>query len=332
MNKYGSRTNTFMGPDLYNLASVMAAPADMTLAASVFAQAFLQYQNTFIDVSAFPGFEINDRPYIHGLGMFSNFADGLVPIPASSKSGVTGSVQLTVQLIRFGAVLGGLITNVAGNANISGVGTSFTQQLSVGQQLFWYDDNRALRSGTVLTVTDDTNIVLTAVTASTGMYQGATTGVAAMPRIFTAGSAIIVAMPVLNVMNQYGIFLGDVTNVRTPRGRITVTAGSATVTGVGTLFQTDLAVGQSFQYTDDTAVARTATITAIASQVSMTIAAVAPAATTGTLAPFNAYDSQLSILVSVPQTVTFATISINPLYNARRLIFSAQAVIEHSRE
>jgi hypothetical protein len=328
MNQHGSLVNTFMGPDIYNNTGVMLAPADLVVFAAQGQPVFLGYTDP--TPAIFPGFEINDKPYLKKLGLFSNLADGLVSTPLFNQYGQQGGLFLRLQLIRFAADLTGTISNTAGLSPVVGVGTLFTQELCVGQSIWWYDDNGRLQTGVVATITDDLNLILAAGTENTGMFTVNTSGKVASPQIALAGNYKTLNLPALNLLTDFNFFIGDVTKVKPPRGVITVVAASAAVTGSGTFFTEDLEVGQAFQYTDDLGVPRVGLVNAIASNVSMTLQAVAPAATDGTRVPFNAYDSQLRIVANLPVSMEFATITIDSAFNTRPLIFNAQAVIEHS--
>lgn len=337
-NKYGSLVDTFAAYDMYNLPMPALPPADLTIAAGGIVSTYMSFRNSA--TSRVVDFNPNDNPYIRGVGLTSNLADGLVDASSSHKGAAT-SWQIILRPLRVSADLTGTITNAAGSATVSGAGTVFTQELAVGSLLIWADDNGTQRQGTVLSITNDGVLTLTAVTASTDMFQGASTAVSANQLVGQAGYAggsVTLAMLQMNVLNPFAFFIVQATLIYSPQGKITTTAGSTAVTGVNTKFLTDMVqngsngAGYVIGWTDDLGVRRTGVVASIASETALTLTANVPATGGGTNVAMLDLDAGLRIRAEMPLAFFAYTISIDPAYGngTRRLSISVMAEIEHS--
>lgn len=334
-NKYGSKVDSFAAYDMYNLPLPVLPPADLTLAAGAVASTYLSFRNS--SQSRVVDFLPTDNPYIRSLGLTSNLADGLVDASSSHRGGVT-SWQATLSARRVGAALTGSITNAAGSASVTGVGTVFTQELAVGSVIAWVDNNGVQRHGTVLTVNADSGaaaLTLTAVTDSTGMFTGATTTKTAYPLVGKAGYAGgSITIPFLQMNNPlpFAFFLADASVIYTPGGKITTTAGSAAVTGVGTTFLSDVSAGYVIGWMDDLGVRRTGVVASVASDTALTLTAVVPATGGGTNVPMLDLDYGLRILAEMTDAFFAYTVTIDPAFGngTRRLSLAVFAEIEHT--
>ncbi len=327
-NKYGSLRNSFIGSDLYNLVIPVTPPADLSIASSLMAPSFLNFR--LGATTKVVGFSPREKPYIRGMGLSSNLADGLVDASASHYGGGS-NWEIQLQLQRFGAALTGTIANTAGSANIVGTGTLFTRELAVGSIITWLDANQVVRSGTVATITTDTALVLTAVTKNTAlsMFLGNTVTGVAYPMLGNAGASVIIPILMLNVTAPFDFFLGDVSLIYPPLGRISVASGSAAVTGVGTSFQTDFVAGSVIGWLDVSGVRRTGVVASIASQTALTLTAVTYAQASG--AAMIDLDNHLRIQSQMSGVNFLAyTITIDPAFATRRMSLSALAEVEHS--
>jgi len=121
-----------------------------------------------------------------------------------------------------GAALTGTISVSAGGTAVTGVGTAFTTELSVGRNLTWVDDTGAYQSGVVAAIASD--LALTLETA----VLNATTGLVYFASSFKWYDT---------VPSRKNTAYADLT------GTITIASGGATLAGVGTLFTTELTVG-----------------------------------------------------------------------------------------
>lgn len=330
-NKYNSRINTFIAPDVYRLAMPVLPPADLSLAGAAFASSYCYYKR--VGSLLMGGFSKLDQPFLRGFGFFSNLADGLVA--ATDHYVDAQGMHFILQLERFAAVLSGSIDNVAGTNAVTGVGTLFTEELAVGSTLVWVDDGGVVRQATVLTITDDTNIVLSAVTGSGAgtMFAANTTAANGYLKISDAGDGLDLPILTLNQLYDYSNFVGDVSRVKTPRGLINVTAASAAVTGRDTFFTEDLEPGDSFSWLGDNGTRYVGCVQAINSDISLDLVAVAVAGSTATLKAFFDLDDHLRILARPTSDYDFYTVTIDPAFNTPRLLmFHVAAVIEHSLE
>ena len=333
-NKYGSRIDTFVASDLYNLPLPVVPPADLSIVAANFAPSYLYFRMGI--TSKVVGFSPRDNPYIRGFGMYSNLADGLVD-KSSAHFGSSNSWRVRFSTQRFGAALTGLVVNVAGTSAFTGfaAGALFTRELAPGMAIVWLDDNRCIRTGTVSTITNDNALVLSSVTANAvgSMLVGSTTAGIAYPLVGVngaAGNTVDLPFAALNVMQQYNFFAGAVTAIYPPLGTITVTTGSINVVGKNTAFLTDMAVGTVVGWTDDLGVRRTGSVAGVTTDVAMTLSAVAYSNASG--AAMLDLDHHLRIKCDVAAQFDAYTISIDPAYGAvsRRLAIHAMAEIEHT--
>lgn len=339
-NKYGSKVDSFAAYDMYNLPMPALPPADLTIAAGGIVSTYMSFRNGA--QSRVVDFDPDDNPYIRGLGLSSNLADGLVDAASSHRGGQT-SWQIVLRPIRVSADLTGGIANTAGNANVTGVGTLFTRELAVGSIIAWVDDNYVQRQGQVLTITNDTALVLTAVTASTGMFTANTTVATGnacqlVGQAGYAGSSITIPILQMNTMYPFAFFAADATLIYSPQGKITTVAGSAAVTGVGTKFLTEMVqngsngAGYVIGWIDDLGVRRTGVVASIASETALTLTAVVPATGGGTNVAMIDLDDSLRIRAEMPYAFFAYTITIDPAFGdgTRRLSLSVMAEIEHT--
>lgn len=327
-NKYGSLINTFYASDLYNLVMPAVPPADLSIAQSLFATSYLGFRNS--SISKVVDFNINDNPYIRGIGLTSNLADGLVDA-AIGHYGTSDCWQLRLTPHRVSADLTGTISNVVGTAVINGIGTLFTRELAKGATISWVDDNLVVRYGIILSITDNYTLTLTANTDTGGMFAGATTS--SEFNVLTGvwgylGNTVSIPILIMNSLNPFAFFGADVSLLTDLTGAISMASGSATVTGVGTLFQTELATNQIFGWTDDLGIRRTGVVSAIASDTSMTLTAVSYSAATNR--PMLTLDNSIRLRFDMVGDFNAYTIAIDPAFATKRLSISAFAEIEHS--
>lgn len=325
-SRYGSRIDTFIGPDLYNLVMPVVPPADMSISAGAFAASYLFYRQGIATQTV--GFQPTEKPRIKGIGLQCNMGDGLVD--ASASHFPTSGWALKLQLERFGAVLTGNVNNTAGSSNVTGDGsTLFTRELAVGQTFIWYDANKVMRAGIVQSITNDNALVLTAPTLSTGMFTGNTVNKPAYPKIANAGTSVTIPIMLLNQMFNYDFFLGDVSYIHPAQGKITVTNGSPNVVGVGTAFTTDFAVGDAVSFGTG-ANRRTGVIATITDATHMAFQANVSGTQTGVA--MNFYDVDMRILSSIVNDFNAYTVTIDPAFGTRRISFTSMAEIEHASE
>lgn len=328
-NKYGSFINTFFAADMFNDVLPVTPPADLSLSAgSDMCESYFSFRNSAGGIV--PDFNINDNPYFRGIGLTSNMADGLVDA-SSAHYGSSSSWQLVITPQQVSADLTGTISNSPGSAAIAGAGTLFTQEVCVGATLVWRDGGGVLRSGVVLSIGSDTALVLTSVTASTGMYQNFTVGESA--NILTGiagglGNSITIPILMLNTLQPYSFPAANVSLLTSLTGKISTVAGDATVTGSGTRFQSEFTAGQIFGWVDDTGTRRTGKVSSITSNTSLELTAVATSQTSNkamlTLA------NSIRLKAGMVSTFNAYTIAIDPSFATRLLSISAYAEIEHS--
>lgn len=331
MNAYGSKLDTFTGYDLYNLALPVIPPAPFT-PAGLTPRYLANRQGA---AGAVYGLNVSDHPYLRGLGLFCNLADGLVDINASHSS--TVGISLLMRLNRFGRRLTGTIANTAGNPVLTGTGTLFTTELCVGMTITWADANGNVREGEVDIITSPTSITLTGSTSNTGMFSGANTTAGYVYPIIASASSLTLSLPTLNQVYPFDYFIGDVSKVRPLRGTFIFTSGSTTVTGRGTRFLSDVTAGQYIRYLDTAGTLRTVVVTSVTDDFTLTLPTGAPASGTFTGGLItnpasipSLLDSHLGINVSQAGTMTWGTISLDPAYSNERVMFHVVADIEHT--
>lgn len=320
--QYGSRLDTFIAPDAYNAVWPVTPPADLSLLGSDFRPSFFYNRYGFIGPgSKAAGFDKRDRPILRRLGIFSNFADGLV-FNNTQWNSAGGSI-IRFDFSTWGAQLTGTIT-VTGTA-IAGAGTLFTRELAPGMRVSYTDSAGLIRLGLINTITSDT---VAAFTTSPG-NSGATLG---WPELIPAVNQIEIPVPALNEMFTQSYFLGDVSKILTAySGTITATSGSPTITGVNTRFLTEFYNVTAFQFirwTDDAGNMVTRQISSIASDTSLTLVTNAPSNATGValLVPFN----HTRVVGRINAGLDFSTISIDPAFATKRLQFGMVAEMEHT--
>ncbi len=336
-NKYGSLVDSFAAPDMYNLAMPVTPPTDLNLTTVAFANTYLSFRNS--TTSRVVDFNPNDNPYIRGLALTSNLADGLVDA-SSAHYGGSISWQCVLRPHRVSAALSGTINNVVGTATITGGGAAkFTQELVVGATLVWIDDQQVQRDGTILTITDDNTLTLNANTLSAGMFIAGTSykkGYILVGQDGYAGDAISIPFLQMNNMYPFAFFAARASLIYTPRGKITLTAGSTAVTGVGTKFLTDIVqngnagLGYIIGWVDDLGFRRTARVATVNSDTLLQVTANIPAGYTGTNVSFVDLDNALRLQALIPFGIFAYTISISPSFAGKRLSFGVMAEIEHS--
>ncbi len=342
-NKYGSLRNTFVGVDLFNLPLPVLPPADLSLTAAQFAPVYMHFRSggAANAETEIVGFSPRDKPYIRGLAMMSNLADGLVD-SCSSHVGTGNSWRLRFSLQRFAAKLTGTITTNSGTPTlVGGTLTLFSQELAVGLTLVWLDDNGVVRSGIISAITSDLALVLgsaqsytagTMLTANTTL-KGAYSLAGA---VGVAGSTIDIPFIALNNLEPFAFFLGSVTGVTPPQGRITMAGGSVNVVGVGTSFTTDFATSSIIAWRDDAGVRRTGCVATVTDDTHLTLTTTTSMTGTPYLSATNAAlidtDNHLRIKAQVFDIFEAYTVSIDPLYGdgTRRLGIHAMAEIEHT--
>lgn len=324
-NKYGSRLESFIASDLYNLPMPVLPPADLSLAYTLFSPSFLFVRTNVGNKVA--GFLPTDNAYIRGLGLTANLGDGLVPFAPSNDAVFGWNIRFTPQLFTAGFT----ITNAAGTAQLTAAAGTFETFLSVGATLMWRDDNGAIRTGTVLNIAGGgASLNLTAVTQNSGMLTASTNGKTAYVLIKNAGASFDIPFLVMNVMNSFSFFAWQASTVYAPSGRITVASGSAALIGIGTSFLTDYVAGQPIAWFDDVGARRTGSVLLVNSNTSITLSAVA--LSTATNVPIFDINSFVAIKTEMNHTFAAYTITIDPLFGngTRRLTISVLADIEHT--
>lgn len=325
-NAYNSLSDTFVATDLYNLPLPVLPPADLSITEDQFCPSYLYFRMGA--QTKVVGFNKRDKPFFRAVGMSSNLADGLVDA-ASAHFGNSSSWRIQYQLKRYSAALTGNIANAAGSAAVVGTGTKFTLECSVAQIIEWLDNNGCVRTGQILSITNDLAMTLTGATPNTGMFTANTSTGTAYTRIANAGSSIDIPFLTLNTLYPVDFFLGDVSKVYAPLGTISTVAASAAIVGVGTSFVTDFVAGQTIAWGVGTE-RRTGTINAIADQTNLTVLAVNDLTRSGVA--LLDYDDHLRIKCSIFQPFLAYTVSMDPAYGngTRRLGLHAMATVEHS--
>lgn len=173
---------------------------------------------------------------------------------ASPKFGGAGSSPFPT--------LTGTVTTAASTA-IVGAGTLFTSELAVGDWLRFGSDSKVYE---VSAIADNTHLTLTA--TYTGTPAGGVAYVLAGD--VTSALAYDISNDALQTALEALPGIGTGSNIT---GTVSVTNGSATVTGSGTDFLTDLRVGGYVRIGSDSA-STLYNITAIASATSLTLSAV----------------------------------------------------------
>lgn len=331
-NKYGSLLNTLYGMDMYNLVMPVLPPADIAISGSLMAPAYLSYRNGSAGRAI--DFDLNDNPYFRAFGITSNMADGLVDA-ASGHSGAGNGWEITITPHRVGASQTGTIANTAGSATVTGTGTFFTRGLAPGATITWYDSNKVLRFGVIASIASDTSLTLTAVTASTGMFTGNSSG--ASFNLLTGVAGYLGdprTMPVfmLNALHPCAFFAAEAYLLdNTISGLITVQSGATTVNGSGTAFESDLEVGQVFGWTDNTGIDRTGVVQSITSDTALELTSAAYATASNKSA--SNLDSTIRVLTQFTSDGFNAyTIAIDPTFSTKRLSISTYAEMEHTFE
>lgn len=354
-NLYNSILETFNAFRLYSKVLPVTPPADLSLPNSLFTTKFAA--SRLVSVGGVPqigygtSFDRTDKPRLRSVGFFANIADGLVDAETPSTA-VNTLYNIGLALERYGVMLTGTISNTAGTDAIVGVGTLFTNELAPGMIIVWEDDEYNIRQGEIDTITDDLNLVLTAVTDNTAnsMFENAdTTAKRAYPKIANAsipGDAfdgeVVVNVATLNQLYAQDVFIGDVSFVRPIEGRISfqnaIAGGANTVaTGLGTKFTRDVIPGQWIRYTDDASVIKTVLVLTVDSDTQLTIvtpaagvAGVATVATRVIVGTSGWMDSFLAVRVQIYSNPVFSTITIDPSFDAKQFSLHIISEIEHT--
>jgi hypothetical protein len=326
VNKYGSKLDSFIASDLYNLPMPVLPPANLSLASTAFAPSFLFFRtNTGRKVA---GFLPTDNAYIRGLGINSNLADGLVPFAAVNDAVSGWNVRFTPQL--FAAEIAG-ISNTVGTDQLTGAGTQFAEFLNIGSVVMWLDDNKCVRTGTVLLIAaGGASLTLAANTTNAGMLTASTTGKSIYVLIKNAGTTLDIPFLMMNTMSSFSFFAWQASTVYAALGKISITTGTAALVGVGTSFVTDYAVGSPIGWLDDVGTRRTGVVLLVNSNTSITLTA--NALSTATNASIIDINSFIAIKTEMNHTFAAYTITIDPLFGdgTRRLTISVLADIEHT--
>lgn len=152
-NRYGSKERRVWAKkaEISNLV-LPAIPADMVI---VNGNGFINDVNCEQLVDGETGVNeipVNNNLIIRNVGIYSNFADGLVP---KDRNG-----ELSVTVTAFGfqksTQLTGTLTFVRGSVNVLGIGTLFTTELTPGE--FIYDPTTG-QGIIVQTITDNLNFI-----------------------------------------------------------------------------------------------------------------------------------------------------------------------------
>ena len=126
MNKYGSQQLFLRAPNCYE--TTINPPNDLTLASGNWQeQIFNPVRNTFNSQANFT---------VKSIGVFSNFADGLVFKNASE------SLDVVIEVAIFNEVTvatGGTVQGAAGSNRITGAGTAFVVDFNVGDIIYMAD-------------------------------------------------------------------------------------------------------------------------------------------------------------------------------------------------
>lgn len=335
-NKYNSQIQTFYATDLFNLPMPALPPADLTILTSSFVPSYFFFRNA--GAGKVGGFNPRDNAFVRGLGLQSNLADGLVSADTGSGGPTTTlkgwNLTLTPQAFDMPV---SACTQVAGTNQITGAG--FNSFYSVSQTVMWVDDNGVARTGVIQSINaGGTAITLTAISTNTlgTMY----TASMASGRLYLLQKQIAgdlsVPVPIMNTMDQYSFFAWTASQLTEPAGTVSVSAGSTALVGVGTSFITDYGAGsgtnrgQSIGYTDNTGVRRTAYISTVLTDTTMTLANVAPV--TALKSPIINLNGFVAYRATIINDFKAYTITIDPAFGngTRRLSISAMAEIEYT--
>jgi hypothetical protein len=208
----------------------------------------------------------------------------------SSVDGAVGSTTAAAGAYTVSALTAktGTITTTTGLTAVVGVGTSFTTELTVGRSL--YNAAGTTFIGVIGSITNNTNLVLvraaSATVVSSAFSQGASDNsnhsytVTATDDV---GNVANSAPYVLNIdltppsVTSSVPFQTPIKDAVPRTGTISVANGGTTVTGTGTAFLTELYVGANIRLGTGTTNLCTCTVTAIASNTSLTLSSGADA-------------------------------------------------------
>lgn len=323
-NRYGSLYETFVVPDLYNKVWPVVPPAPLNLPSADFLPGFLQNRyNLGVPGTRSIGFSPRDIPTLRKLGVFCNFADGL--IFNNTIWNVSNGLNVRIDLSTWGPKLSGTVS-VAGNA-LTGVGTLFTRELALNMVISYESATGLIQTATVLAIASDVAATITP------NPSPAAAGSSAWPELLTSFSNIQFPVYALNELFEQSYRIGDVSKImEIYSGDITVAAGSANVTGRGTRFLSELqsaGIGNQFiRWVSDAGVMVTRQIAGIASDTALTLVSVSPS--TATNKPLTPSFNHIRIKATIDDALVFDTISVEPAHSVSQLSFGLVAEIEHN--
>lgn len=327
-NRYGSIKDFFIASDMYNLPLPVLPPADLSIAYTAFAPSFLFYRTGALTKVA--GFDYRDNPYIRGLGLQSNLADGLVA--AASAQGATSGWQVILSSYVY-SLVASTVNNTAGTNQITDGFGNFEKKLGVGAIVMWLDDNKTVRTGQVLSVAagGDT-LTLSSVTNSGAgtMYAANTTNAKLYVQVKQCGGTIDFPFLTMNSLNPYSFFAWNASSVYVPSGTVSIASGSNALSGKNTSFTTDYSGGEIIGYTDVSGVRRSGVVSSVLSDTSILLTANALSAVIDS--PILNINDFVGIKAVMGNDFTAYTIAIDPAFGngTRRLSISLFAEIEHT--
>jgi len=327
-NKYGAKRDFFVATDMYNLPLPVLPPADLSIVSTACAPSFLFYRTGAVTKVA--GFDVRDNPYIRGLGLQSNLADGLVAA-ASAQNATSGWQVILSSFVYDTASL--LVSNTAGSDQITGGSGNFEKTLAPGAGVMWLDDNKTVRLGTVLSVAAGGNsLTLTSATGSGAgtMFAGNTTNKILYVQTKQCGGTIDFPFLTLNTVNPYSFFAWNAPTVYAKSGTVSIAVGTAALVGIGTSFEDDYTSGDLIGYLDNTGVRRSGVVSTVTDDTHITLTSNALATVT------NAAQIDVNEFVGIKAVMgndfTAYTIAIDPAFGngTRRLSLSLMAEIEYT--
>lgn len=335
VNKYGSKNESAVGMDMYNLANVLSPPTDLSIASTHFTNRYLAVRQG----ASGPTIRFNktDQIKMKRFGFFSNFADGLVDASAAHQlSGNTG-FTFTLSVDRLGAVLPGTMTDTGAGTNIFNTTQDWRNYLVAGMTVVFADDGGNLHVDTVSAVSA-TQLTLTNNLPTVGMFAGASGRVTAdaVYPLIVAPTTLAFTLAAMNFMQDGEFVLHTVDKIRPFTGKWTFTEGSDVVRGERTKFTEQVTAGQYVRWFDSTSTLKTGKVSSVDSDTQLTLDAVVPVGASGTYDADNAgsigtsLDVAQAIRVQLSSTISCYTISIDPAYANKRLMFHFIADIEHS--
>lgn len=126
MNQYGSVVRRLVARNLAEL-TMPAIPVDLQIANASWKSQLVRYKRPTV-ATDYLRMNVNSNVVVRELGIFCNFADGLVFHSPANRL----TAFVTVGGYSQGSALTGAITSTIGSKALSAVGGSFTTELSVG--------------------------------------------------------------------------------------------------------------------------------------------------------------------------------------------------------